>query len=57
MAGELALDGRLRKIKGALTLALLAREKGLRGVILPEENAREAAVVEGVEMYPMSASA
>lgn len=54
IAGELALDGRLRKIKGALSLALLAREKGFEGVILPEENAREAAVVEGVAVYPMA---
>jgi len=54
IAGELALDGRLRKIKGALSLALLAKEKGYRGVILPEENAREAAVVEGVEVYPLA---
>ena len=54
IAGELALDGRLRKIKGALSMALLARDKGIRGVIVPEENAREAAVVEGVEVYPVS---
>ena len=54
IAGELALDGRLRKIKGALSLALLAREKKKRGVILPEENAREAAVVEGIEVYPVA---
>ena len=54
IAGELALDGRLRKIKGALSVALLAKEKGYRGVILPEENAREAAVVEGVEVYPLA---
>jgi magnesium chelatase family protein len=57
IAGELALDGRLRKIKGALSLALLARQQKLRGVILPEENAREAAVVEGVEVYPVSSLA
>ena len=54
IAGELALDGRLRKIKGALSLALLAREKQMAGVILPEENAREAAVVDGVCVYPMA---
>jgi magnesium chelatase family protein len=54
IAGELALDGRLRKIKGALCLAMLARERKLRGVILPAENAREAAVVEGIEVYPIS---
>ena len=51
VAGELALDGRVRKIKGGLSLAILAREKKFRGVILPEENAREAAVVEGIEVY------
>jgi magnesium chelatase family protein len=54
IAGELALDGRVRKIKGGLSLALLARAKGFKGVILPEENRREAAVVEGVEVYPVS---
>src|SRR5688572_31743473 len=45
IAGELALDGRVRKIKGALSMALLAKQKQLRGVILPQENAQEAAVV------------
>ena len=54
MAGELALDGRVRKIKGALSLALLAKEKKFRGVIVPQENAREAAVVTGVEVYPVT---
>lgn len=54
IAGELALDGKLRKIKGALSLAMLAKEKKFRGVILPFENAREAAVVEGIEVYPVS---
>lgn len=53
IAGELALDGRLRKIKGGLSMALLARDKGFKGVILPEENKREAAVVEGVEVIPV----
>src|SRR5580704_4083641 len=54
IAGELALDGRVRKIKGALSLALLAKQRKMRGVILPAENVREAAVVEGIEVYPMS---
>ncbi len=54
IAGELALDGRIRKIKGALSLALLAKSKRMTGVILPEENAREAAVVEGIETYPVA---
>ncbi|HEV2294327.1 MAG TPA: magnesium chelatase domain-containing protein [Tepidisphaeraceae bacterium] len=54
IAGELALDGRMRKIKGALSMALLAKQKRLTGVILPEENAREAAVVDGIEVYPVA---
>ena len=53
IAGELALDGQVRKIKGALPLAMLAREKKFRGVLVPPENAREAAVVEGIEVYPV----
>jgi magnesium chelatase family protein len=51
IAGELALDGRVRRIKGALSLAMLAKAKGFAGVICPEENAREAAVVEGVDVF------
>jgi magnesium chelatase family protein len=54
VAGELALDGRVRKIKGALSLALLAKEKKFRGVIVPQENAKEAAVVTGVEVYAVT---
>lgn len=54
IAGELALDGRVRKIKGGLSLAMLARQKDYRGVILPQENAREAAVVEGIEVIPVN---
>ena len=54
IAGELALDGRVRKIKGALSMAMLAKQKGFRGVIVPQENAREAAVVEGVDVIPVS---
>jgi magnesium chelatase family protein len=51
IAGELALDGRVRPIKGALSMALLAKEMGMEGVILPAENAGEAAVVPGVTVY------
>jgi magnesium chelatase family protein len=54
IAGELALDGRVRKIKGALSLALLAKQRKMRGAILPAENVREAAVVEGIEVYPVA---
>ena len=49
--GELALDGRLRPIKGAIALASLAKAKGAQGVIVPAANATEAAVVQGVEVF------
>ncbi len=48
-AGELSLDGRVRPIKGALAMAAMARQRGMRGVVVPAENAQEAAVVSGVE--------
>lgn len=51
MAGELALNGELRSIKGALPIALEARRRRKKAVILPKANAREAAVVEGIEVY------
>jgi len=54
IVGELALDGRVRPIKGALSLAMLARERGIRGVIVPRENAEEAGVVDNVEAYGVS---
>jgi magnesium chelatase family protein len=54
IAGELALDGRVRKIRGGLPMALLAKSQKYRGVIVPEENAREAAVVDGIEVYPVA---
>lgn len=50
MAGELALDGRLRPIPGAIALASMARERGLAGVLVPADNAQEAAVVRGIEV-------
>jgi magnesium chelatase family protein len=51
VAGELALDGSVRPIKGALSLAMLAAESGMTGVLLPTANAREAAVVPDIEVY------
>lgn len=51
IAGELALDGRVRPIKGVISLALLARQKRMRGVIVPSQNAAEAATVDGIEVY------
>jgi magnesium chelatase family protein len=50
ITGELSLDGRIKPIRGALSVALLAREKGLK-LILPAENAPEAAVVHGATVY------
>lgn len=52
--GELALEGIVRPVKGALSMAMLCREKGIKGLILPKENASEAAVVEGLEVIPVS---
>ncbi|MFC2148034.1 YifB family Mg chelatase-like AAA ATPase [Bacteroidota bacterium] len=49
--GELSLDGSLQPIKGALPIALKAREEGFKGFILPKVNSREAAIVEGLEVY------
>jgi magnesium chelatase family protein len=51
-AGELALDGRLRPIKGAISMAMLARKMKLDGIIVPADNASEAAAVDGLEVYP-----
>lgn len=51
LMGELSLDGSLKAIKGALPIALRAREAGFKGLVLPLENAREAAVVAGLEVY------
>ncbi|OGL72916.1 hypothetical protein A3E39_03135 [Candidatus Uhrbacteria bacterium RIFCSPHIGHO2_12_FULL_60_25] len=48
LAGELALDGSLRPITGALSLAALARDRGLQSIILPEANAAEAALIPGI---------
>ncbi len=50
-AGELALDGRIRPVNGAINLAMLAAKMKLDGVIVPIDNASEAAVVGGIEVY------
>src|SRR5256714_5433196 len=51
IVGELSLDGRVRPIKGALSIAVATRAGGARRLLLPEENAQEAAVVRGVDVY------
>lgn len=49
--GELSLDGSLQPIKGALPIAIKAREEGYKGFFLPAQNAREAAIVDGLDVY------
>lgn len=53
LIGELALDGRVRPVRGALPIAVAAKKKGLKRLLLPVENAREAAVVAGLDVYPV----
>ncbi len=49
--GELSLDGTIRPIKGALPMAIQARKEKFKGIILPKQNAREAAIVNDLEIY------
>lgn len=51
LMGELSLDGSLLPIKGALPIAIKAREEGFKGLIIPKQNAREAAVVNDLDVY------
>ncbi|MGL4593430.1 MAG: YifB family Mg chelatase-like AAA ATPase [Thermoguttaceae bacterium] len=54
VVGELALDGSMRPIKGALSIALAAKSLGIKNLIVPSENAAEAAVVDSVRVFPIS---
>ena len=54
MIGELGLDGTLQPVKGALPIAIRAREQGFEGLIVPQENVREAAVVNRLKVYGVS---
>ena len=51
LAGELALDGKLRPIRGVLSIAELAKKHGFRGLIVPQQNAAEAALLTGLAVY------
>ena len=51
--GELALNGELKKIKGVLPMVKLAKEKGFKSVYLPEENAEEASLIQGIKIFPV----
>jgi magnesium chelatase family protein len=53
MVGELALSGEVRRVRGVLPIALRARHAGFEGIIVPYENAEEAAVVEGLDVFPV----
>ncbi len=54
MMGELSLDGSLKRVKGALSMALKAKDEGFKGIIVPNENVMEAAIVEGIDVYGFS---
>lgn len=54
LMGELSLDGTIQPIKGALSIAIKAREDGFEGLIVPQQNAREAAVVNKLKVYGVS---
>ena len=51
--GELALDGTVRPVRGALSMAVEAKKAGLKGVLIPVENAREAAIIGGLDVLPV----
>lgn len=53
MVGELALSGEVRRVRGVLPIAMALRRHGLRGILVPAENAEEAAVVEGLDVHPV----
>lgn len=50
--GELALDGALRPVHGVLPITLEAKKKGYKAIVVPQDNAREAAMVQGIDVYP-----
>jgi magnesium chelatase family protein len=52
LVGELSLDGELKPIKGALSVALMAKKEGYKGIILPKENGLEAGLVHGIDVLP-----
>lgn len=54
LMGELSLDGTVLPLRGALPMAIMAKEAGYKGFVLPAENAREAAVVKGLDVYAVN---
>ena len=53
VSGELSLDGKIKPVKAVLPYALTAKERGYKGIIIPFENADEAAMVEGIDVLPV----
>ncbi|MDD4871485.1 MAG: YifB family Mg chelatase-like AAA ATPase [Kiritimatiellae bacterium] len=53
IVGELALSGEVRRVKGVLPIAIQAKKEGRHGIIVPFDNAEEAAVVDGLDVYPV----
>ena len=53
LLGELSLDGNLRPIKGALPISVEAKKRGIKKIILPKDSAKEASIVDGIEVYGM----
>lgn len=54
IVGELALDGRIRPVRGCLSMAIHARNNGFKQLIVPKENAAEASVAAGINVFPLS---
>ena len=52
--GELSLDGNLNKISGVLPICIEAKKQGIKQIVLPEENAKEASIVDGIKILPAS---
>ena len=52
--GELSLNGSIRPVNGVLSIALMAKKNGISSIIVPEENAEEAGIVDGINIYPVS---
>lgn len=53
LVGELALSGEVRRVRGVLPIAIAMRRRGIKAILVPAENAREAAVVQGLDVYPV----
>ena len=54
VVGELSLEGKIKPVRGVLPVAMRLKEQGIKGIILPTDNAEEAALVDGIEIVPVS---